>query len=116
MTMPDPDEMGYAEIVVRELPTIAALCRQFRVRRLDLFGSAVGDRFDAKRSDIDLLVEFEPMLPGGYADAYFGLREALETLFERKVDLVTEPALKNPYLRRRIASQKRALFRCHDNG
>ncbi len=110
MAMPHTDQTAYASIIEPELSVLDALCRQFRVRRLDLFGSAVGDRFDAKRSDIDLLVEFEPMLPGGYADAYFGLREALETLFERKVDLVTEPALKNPYLRRRIESQKRALF------
>lgn len=110
MTPPDPIEIGYAEIVARELPTIAVLCRRFRVRRLDLFGSAVGDRFDAKRSDIDLLVEFEPLPPGGYADAYFGLREALEARFGRNVDLVTEPALKNPFLRRRIASEAITLF------
>jgi uncharacterized protein len=50
------------------------------------------------------------MPPGGWAAAYFGLRDALETLFERVVDQVTEPALKNPYLRQRIEAQKRALF------
>lgn len=110
MTTPYPIEIGYAEIVARELPTIAALCRRYRVRRLDLFGSAVGERFDAKRSDIDLLVEFEPMPPGAYADAYFGLRGALEILFSRSVDLVTEPALKNPYLRERIASEAITLY------
>ncbi len=65
MTTPHPIETGYASVVEPELAALDALCRRFRVRRLDLFGSAVGERFDAARSDIDLLVEFEPMPPGG---------------------------------------------------
>jgi uncharacterized protein len=110
MATPHPTETGYAGIIEPRLSALDALCRRFGVRRLDLFGSAADDRFDPERSDIDLLVEFEPTPPGGYAAAYFGLREALGALFERKVDLVTEPALRNPYLRRRIASEKRTLF------
>jgi uncharacterized protein len=110
MTTPHPTEIGYAGIIEPKLSALDALCRQFGVRRLDLFGSAADGRFEPARSDIDLLVEFEPMPPGGYAAAYFSLHEALEALFERKVDLVTEPALKNPYLRQRIESQKRVLF------
>ncbi len=101
---------GYATVIEPKLSALDALCRRFGVHRLDVFGSAVDDRFDPARSDIDLLVEFEPMPPGGYAAAFFGLRDALEALFGRNVDLVTEPALKNPHLRRRIESQKRALF------
>lgn len=110
MLTPHPIVTGYATVIEPKLPVLEALCRRFGVRRLDVFGSAVDNRFDPVRSDIDLLVEFEPMPAGGYAAAYFGLRDALETLFERSVDLVTEPALKNPYLRRRIEAQKRALF------
>lgn len=110
MPAPHPIETGYATVVKPKLSALGALCRRFGARRLDLFGSAVNDRFDPVRSDIDLLVEFEPMPPGGYAAAYFGLRDALEALLGRNIDLVTEPALKNPYLRRRIESQKRALF------
>jgi len=49
-------------------------CRKFRVRRLDLFGSATTGNSDPARSDVDLLVEFEAMPPGAYAAAYFGLR------------------------------------------
>lgn len=116
MTAPDPTETGYASVIEPKLSVLDALCRRFGVRRLDLFGSAAVGPFDAARSDIDLLVEFEPMPPGGYASAYFDLRDALEALFQRNVDLVTEPALKNPYLRRRIESQKRTVFPLHDNG
>lgn len=60
---------------------LAELCRRFRVRRLDLFGSAARDDFDRGRSDVDLLVEFEPDPPPNAFDAYFGLKEALEALF-----------------------------------
>ena len=86
------------------------LCRKFRVRRLDLFGSATTGHFDPARSDVDLLVEFEAMPASAYAAAYFGLRAAAETLLGRPVDLVTEAALANPYLRRRIEGERRALF------
>ena len=89
---------------------LAALCRRFNVRRLDLFGSAATGRFDPGHSDIDLLVEFAPMPPSAYASAYFGLREALEETFGRQVDLVTEAALANPYLIRRIAAEKHRLY------
>ena len=80
------------------------------MRRLDLFGSAATGRFDPERSDLDFLVEFEPMPAPIYSAAYFDLREALEALFGRRIDLVTEPALKNPYLRQQIEAEKRTLF------
>jgi uncharacterized protein len=38
---------------------LRALCRRFRVRRLDLFGSAARGDFDPIHSDIDFLVEFD---------------------------------------------------------
>jgi hypothetical protein len=86
------------------------VCRECKVLRLDLFGSAVGPRFDPERSDLDFVVAFEPMRPGEYAAAYFTLREALEHLSGRAVDLITEAALENPYLRRQINAEKRSLF------
>jgi hypothetical protein len=103
-------ETGCAEIIERNLPAIAELCRRFGVRRLDLFGSAATGRFDPARSDLDFLVAFNEMPPGKYAKACFGLREGLEQLFERPIDLLTEPALVNPYLRRQIESEKRTLY------
>jgi uncharacterized protein len=98
------------EIVERNLPAIAELCRRFRVRRLDLFGSAATGRFDPRRSDLDFLVEFEEMAPGRYAKACFGLREGLQQLFGRSIDLRTKSALVNPYLRRQIDSERRTLY------
>lgn len=92
------------------LEAVPSLCRRFHVRRLDLFGSAADGRFNPARSDLDFVVAFEEMSGGAYADAYFGLREGLAGLFGREVDLVTEPALENPYLRHRIEAQRRQVF------
>ena len=85
------------------------LCRRFQVRRLTLFGSATTDGFEPGRSDLDFLVEFQPLMPALRADAYFGLLMALEDLFQCKVDLVEEGASQNPYFLRTI-EQTRALL------
>src|SRR5215204_3132526 len=102
--------VGCADIIEANLPALRELCRRFGVRRLDLFGSAATGRFDPSHSDLDFLVQFEPMKPGPYATAYWDLREGLERLFGRSVDLLTEPSLVNPCLRRQIESEKRILY------
>ncbi|HUV10907.1 MAG TPA: nucleotidyltransferase domain-containing protein [Acidimicrobiia bacterium] len=86
------------------------LCRRYRVRSLYLFGSAARDDFDPGRSDVDLLVEFEALAPGGYADAYFGLRESLEDLFGHEVDLVALSAVRNPYMKADIERTRTLLY------
>lgn len=88
--------------------TIPSLCRRFHVRRLDLFNSAAGGCFDPLHSDFDFLVAFEEeLLDSAYANAYFGLRDALTELFGREVDLLTEAAMENPYLRRQVEARRR---------
>ena len=89
---------------------VEALCRRYRVRRLELFGSAASGQDRPGESDLDLLVEFETLPPGGYADAYFGLRESLEALFGRPVDLVVASAIKNPYFRQSVERTKTLLY------
>jgi len=87
-----------------------ALCRRFHVRRLDLFGSAARGDFDPKRSDIDFIVEFERDTPLHPFDAYFGLKEELEALFGRKVDLVELNAVRNPYLKASIEQSRENVY------
>jgi len=89
---------------------LATLCRRFHVRRLDRFGSAGTGRFDPIHSDLDFIVEFEPVEPVAYADAYFGLREGLISLFGRPVDLVTEASLANPYFRSRVLAERQTVY------
>ena len=61
-----------------------------QVKRIELFGSATGPGFDHERSDLDFLVSFQELGEGEYADAYSGLLEDLESLFQRPVDLVVD--------------------------
>jgi predicted nucleotidyltransferase len=90
---------------------LTGICRRFHVHRLDLFGSAATGRgFDPGRSDLDILVTFQELGSARYADVYFGLHEALEALSGRPVDLIAASAIKNPYLRRRVESERRLLF------
>ncbi len=88
---------------------IEALCREYAVRRLLLFGSAGTEHFDEATSDIDFLVEFDDA-PVSRFDAYFGLKEDLEALFGRPVDLVSAAALGNPYFAKSVASTSRELY------
>lgn len=86
------------------------LCLRCHVRRLDLFGSAVTNRFDETHSDFDMLVTFDELSPGPYADAYFTLKQGLEEMLGREVDLVTASALMNPYFRRQVEAYRQTLF------
>ncbi|MDE2229317.1 MAG: nucleotidyltransferase domain-containing protein [Alphaproteobacteria bacterium] len=90
---------------------LSALCRRFHVRRLDLFGSAARADFDPTRSDIDFLVEFDRGHPDAFSLAtYFGLKESLEALFGRPVDLVEPRAVENPYLKASIEHSREPVF------
>jgi len=86
---------------------IARICARLGVRRLELFGSATRT---AMPRDLDFLGDLGDRPPREYAAAYFALREALEALFARPVDLVTPPGLANPYFRRRVEQEKTLLY------
>ena len=97
-------------LIAEQSARLTRLCRQFRVSRLELFGSATRDEFDPATSDLDFLVEFEEMRPEDYGDAYFGLLAALEDLFGRPVDLVVLSAVRNPYMREAIEESRVVLY------
>ena len=83
-------------------------CREFRVKRLDLFGSLSRDRGTAV-SDVDLIVEFEDptTLP---SKRFFGLLHHLEDKLNCRVDLLTFNGLKNPYFRRSILDERVNIY------
>lgn len=86
------------------------LCAKYRVRRFEIFGSVLTRRFDPRTADLDFLVEFLPLQPGEYADAYFGLLEALRELFQRNVDLVMTGAIRNRYFIESINRNRTVLY------
>jgi uncharacterized protein len=89
---------------------LAKLCREHHVLRLEVFGSATRADFDPASSDLDFLVEFEPIAPVAFAQAYFSLKEALEALFKRPVDLITPASLGNPYFRASLAASCEPVY------
>jgi uncharacterized protein len=99
-------------LIAERRSQIADICRRFGVRRLAVFGSAAGgEDFDAARSDLDFLVEFDPRAPDTPSlKTYFGLRDSLEALFGRSVDLVEPGAIRNPYLKASIERSREPVF------
>lgn len=92
--------MTRAEVLSLLRSRKAQLTERFGVRSLALFGSAA--RNEARTdSDIDVLVAFEGPAT---STRYFGLQFALEDLLGRRVDLVTEKALR-PELRARVENE-----------
>lgn len=92
------------------MDAVIALCQRFGVQRLDVFGSAATREFDPATSDVDFLVELDPPDQLSRFDAFFGLKEALEDLLGRPVDLVDPSALENPYFAATVERTRQALY------
>jgi uncharacterized protein len=103
-------EAAMIAMMMNKRRELSHLCERYRVRRLELFGSALTGAFDPATSDLDLLVEFGDVPAGCHADCYFGLLEALETLFGRSVDLVEARAIENPYFLAVINQGREVLY------
>jgi predicted nucleotidyltransferase len=95
--------------LVLDREAIAAVCRAHGVQRLRLFGSAASARFDPSRSDVDVLVEFTSGVSDPF-DAYFGLKEDLERLLGREVDLVMASAVRNPHFAASAVAESEELY------
>lgn len=103
-------------LVTQKQRELANLCLRYKVERLDLFGSAADGSFDADSSDLDFLVRFSnPEPTGDYADRYLDLAEAMERLFQRPVDLVTERSVRNPYFRRVVDASRELVYERQDS-
>ena len=78
------------------------LCQRHKVKYIYAFGSSVTERFNFEKSDIDLLVEIDDPDPIERGEYLISLWDSLENFFNRKVDLLTDSSLRNPYLRESI--------------
>jgi hypothetical protein len=102
-----------ASVLDAHLAEIPELCRRYGVSRLELFGSAASGAFDPERSDLDFLVEFDAVSSGLF-DRYFGLKQSLEALYGRPVDLVTAGSLRNPYFLEAVNRSRQLLYAVED--
>lgn len=99
------------EAVAKHLEEIRALCREYGVLRLEVFGSALTARFDPETSDIDLLVEYPPDYDFGlWLGRYLELNERLSEVLGRPVDLVMVGAVRKPRFIEAIRDNRRLLY------
>ncbi|MEW6440004.1 MAG: nucleotidyltransferase family protein [bacterium] len=87
---------------------IGEFCRRWRIIELSLFGSALRTDFRAE-SDIDILVSFEPDVPWSLLD-WVEMKDELEAMFGREVDLVEKSGLRNPFRRDGILNNRQILY------
>ena len=100
----------HADLVSKH-EALAALCREYGVSRLELFGSAARGRdFDPQTSDLDFLVEFAPDAAMSPLKQFFGLAQELETLLGRHVDLVEAASIKNPFVQAAINRSREIVY------
>jgi len=89
------------------------LCKRYGVTRLDLFGSAATTDFNLVTSDLDFIAIFSHADQPGYARRYLEFAESLERLFKRRVDLLTERSINNPFFREFVNRTRITLYENH---
>jgi len=97
-------------IIAEHLPQLEELCRRYNVERLEVFGSVANGTFDPERSDVDLLVRFGPCGEMGEFYQFIDFLLGCEDVFGRRVDLVEDGVVSNPYLRRAIDRAKSTVY------
>jgi predicted nucleotidyltransferase len=96
-------------LIESNIERLRLLCQKHKVGKLFVFGSVLSNRFNVD-SDIDLIVHFNEVDLSDYADNYFTLKDELEKLFNRKVDLLEAQAIRNPFFKESIDQQKRLVY------
>ncbi|MBX3293999.1 MAG: nucleotidyltransferase domain-containing protein [Acidobacteria bacterium] len=93
--------------IERYREAIIAVCDDLSLARLDIVGSAVRNDF-SDTSDVDVLVDFGNN--DRLFDRYFDLKERLEDVFQRPVDVIEDRAVKNPYFRRMLDRNRLRVY------
>ncbi len=95
--------------ITSNMDQIKILCNLYSVRALFAFGSITTDKYQ-KNSDIDLVVDIDSSDPITYSDNYFSLKFQLEQLLNRKIDLLEQKAINNPFLKKQIDKTKVLVY------
>ena len=97
------------DLIKNNKEALMKLCRRYDIKTMYVFGSASTEQFH-ESSDVDILISFKEISIERYTDNYFFLHEELERLFGRKVDLITERSLSNPYFIKGVEETKQLLY------
>lgn len=96
--------------ILKKKTDFSILCKNHNVKYLYAFGSSTTDKFNDITSDIDLLVEIDIPDPIERGEKLLSLWDTFELFFHRKVDLLTDSSVRNPYLRNNIDSTKVLIY------
>jgi len=102
--------MDINSLIKNKEKAFVELCRSHQVDKLYAFGSSITSNFNEESSDIDVYVQLTIDEPADRGEALLSLWNKLEQFFERKVDLLTEDSLKNPYLKANIYRTKKLIY------
>lgn len=102
--------MIISDLVRAKYDNLLSLCKRHKVKRLYAFGSSVAGGFDASKSDIDLQVEIDESDPVEKGDLLLNFFTEIEKLFNRKVDLLTDQPIENPYLKASVDRSKVLIY------
>ncbi|MGY6560865.1 MAG: nucleotidyltransferase family protein [Luteibaculaceae bacterium] len=97
------------EISEKNIEQIKQLCNEFRVKNLSVIGSVLTANFSPD-SDIDFVVDFDENDPIQYTDLYFQLKEKLEQILKRQIDLIEERGIKNSFFKKEIDESKVVIY------
>lgn len=97
------------KLIEKNIPKIIDLCKKHKVHKLFVFGSILTNRFN-DNSDIDLVVDFKKGEIIDYFENFFDLKYSLEDLLGRKIDLLEEQTIKNPYLKKNVDATKTLIY------
>ena len=97
------------KIVLDRLDELKRLCNIYSVKSMYVFGSVCTDKFN-DNSDIDILISFDKLSIDKYTDNYFELHYKLQDLFGRKIDLLTDKSLSNPYFIKGLEQTKQLIY------
>ena len=97
-------------LISQHTDELAEICRRHHVKSLEVFGSAAVGGFNPENSDIDFLVEFNESDDISLFKTRRDLTQALESLFNRSVDLVIFANVENPYFRTSVENTREPIF------
>ena len=97
-------------IITNNMDKIQLLCKQNKVIELYAFGSVTDSKKFNANSDVDLIIKFDNIPVEDYADYYFDLAEGFEKLFGRRVDLLIDKPIKNPYFKEAVEESKTMIY------
>ncbi len=97
------------QLLIKNIDQLKKICRMHNVKRLYAFGSVCTDDFN-ENSDIDLIIAFNKRFFDGYVDNFLSLEAKLEDLFNKKVDIIAEETIQNPYFKKVVDKTKIPIY------